>query len=122
MKTFNEFINKCPFCDGFKTGSIKLIDTIDDVNIFIPLNPVTDGHLLFVPIEHVVDFTDNPEVTARVARVAGEYVKKQKYECNLITSKGVNATQSVFHLHFHVVPRIKGDTLKLPWYDQQKGK
>ncbi|MER7748974.1 HIT domain-containing protein [Streptomyces bacillaris] len=33
---------------------------------------------------------------------------------NLITSKGVEATQSVFHLYVHIVPRRDGDNLPLP--------
>ena len=37
---------------------------------------------------------------------------------NLITSKGREATQSVFHLHVHVVPRAAGDGLPLPWTPQ----
>jgi len=36
-------------------------------------------------------------------------------EFNLITSAGKNATQSVFHLHVHLVPRVAGDGLSLPW-------
>jgi histidine triad (HIT) family protein len=37
---------------------------------------------------------------------------------NLSTSKGEAATQSVFHLHVHVVPRQEGDRLPLPWTPQ----
>ncbi len=37
---------------------------------------------------------------------------------NLITSKGEAATQSVFHLHVHIVPRQEGDRLPLPWTPQ----
>lgn len=38
---------------------------------------------------------------------------------NLITSRGGAATQTVFHLHVHVVPREAGDGLALPWTPQQ---
>lgn len=37
---------------------------------------------------------------------------------NLITSKGDAATQSVLHLHVHVVPRQADDDLPLPWTPQ----
>ncbi|MFJ3817807.1 HIT family protein [Streptomyces sp. NPDC090056] len=37
---------------------------------------------------------------------------------NLTTSKGTEATQSVFHLHVHVVPGQDGDNLPLPWTPQ----
>jgi histidine triad (HIT) family protein len=35
--------------------------------------------------------------------------------CNLITSKGREATQTVFHMHLHLVPRAENDGLLLPW-------
>ncbi len=34
---------------------------------------------------------------------------------NLINSCGAAAWQTVFHLHFHVIPRYAGDPLALPW-------
>ena len=39
---------------------------------------------------------------------------------NLITSIGAAATQTVFHLHVHVVPRHEGDGLLLPWSNQER--
>lgn len=37
---------------------------------------------------------------------------------NLITSKGADATQSVYHLHVHIAPRQADDGLHLPWTSQ----
>jgi len=34
---------------------------------------------------------------------------------NLINSCGPIAWQTVFHFHIHVIPRYKGDPLRLPW-------
>jgi histidine triad (HIT) family protein len=77
-----------------------------------PLSPVADGHLLVIPRQHVVDATEAPYVTAgtmlRAASVAAP-------PCNIITSAGPEATQTVQHLHIHVVPRRAGDGLALPW-------
>ena len=39
---------------------------------------------------------------------------------NLITSAGIPATQSVLHLHIHIVPRYENDGLHLPWTDQRR--
>lgn len=79
----------------------------------VPLNPVTGGHIIVIPYEHVSDALDDPEVSAIVMRRASEIAP---YPCNLITNVGREATQSVFHLHLHIVPRQKGDELALPWY------
>ena len=83
---------------------------------FEPLGPVTPGHALIIPTIHVEDFADNPTVSAVVAKSAALYAKEYGGPFNVITSKGKVATQSVFHLHLHLVPRRKDDGLALPWY------
>lgn len=79
----------------------------------VPLNPVVDGHLLVMPREHVRDATVDPHVTAVAARAAADLAVAP---CNIITSAGWEATQSVPHLHWHVVPRRENDGLALPWH------
>tara|TARA_R110002012_G_scaffold255141_2_gene434849 strand:+ start:96 stop:398 length:303 start_codon:yes stop_codon:yes gene_type:complete len=83
--------------------------------IFEPLNPAVKGHLLVVNKIHTKDFTDEPDVFAETARVAGWVANQLGGDFNLITSKGHNATQTVFHCHIHLVPRKENDNLKLPW-------
>jgi histidine triad (HIT) family protein len=83
---------------------------------FEPLGPVVPGHLLVVPKRHVTDARVDPAVTADTYRVAA-LLAREAGECNLITSVGAAATQSVFHLHVHVVPRRPSDGLRLPWVD-----
>jgi len=56
--------------------------------------------------------------TATVMRRAAELMAELP-AANIITSKGREATQSVFHLHVHVVPRQADDDLPLPWTPQQ---
>lgn len=108
----------CPFC---VTENIKsIVQDYGNCLIFEPLNPVVEGHLLVIPKKHVHDFTEDAEISAEVMRVASLYAGLHGGEYNLITSKGKNATQSVFHLHVHLVPRNDGDGLKLPWTDQKK--
>lgn len=91
----------------------------------VPLNPVTEGHVIFIPRKHVRDAATEPDVTAKVMEDASHYVQIRSrnfalgglYESvNLITSVGRPATQSVFHLHIHVVPRKENDGLALPLY------
>jgi len=105
--------DRCVFCQKIKEGSVTF--EREDVVSFEPLNPVTKGHLLVVPITHKEDFAENEFTTARVMEVASGMAKKLGGEFNLITSKGKNATQSIKHLHVHLVPRRENDGLLLPW-------
>ena len=83
-----------------------------DAVAIVPLNPVTEGHILVIPRQHVQDATDAPHVTAQTMLRAAAIAAPP---CNIITSAGPEATQTVFHLHIHVVPRRAGDGLALPW-------
>ncbi|MFD8938576.1 HIT family protein [Streptomyces sp. NPDC059578] len=78
---------------------------------------VNDGHLLVLPRTHVPDAGTDPDVTATVMRHAAQLMA-QHPNANLITSRGPAATQTVYHLHVHVVPREDGDGLPLPWTPQ----
>lgn len=84
----------------------------NSVVAFEPLNPVTEGHLLVVPKAHVRDALGKPDVTAATMKVAATLATAP---CNIITSAGTEATQTVFHLHLHIVPRRVADGLRLPW-------
>lgn len=85
------------------------------VMVFSPLNPVVKGHLLAVPTKHVLHAADDPAVAAYTMEEAAEYTQLAGGSWNLITSIGKEATQTVLHLHLHLVPRRKGDKLRLPW-------
>lgn len=109
---------ECIFCN---LGSIKGVTSVnDDVVMFEPLNPVTPGHRLFVHRRHTKHAGRNPRITGQVFEAAAEYGAKQLKPFNLITSAGEIATQTVFHLHVHYVPRAKDDGLMLPWSNQHE--
>jgi histidine triad (HIT) family protein len=89
----------------------------------VPLQPVVPGHMLIIPLRHVRDALEDPELTGAVMESAAEYAASAGlFPCNIMTSVGREATQSVFHLHIHVVPRTEGDGLMLPWSEQQARK
>lgn len=79
-----------------------------------PLNPVTPGHVIVIPIVHVADVGVDPVVSAMTMAAAAELAAEHT-DCNVITSRGEEASQTIGHLHLHVVPRRKGDMLALPW-------
>ena len=90
-----------------------------DAIAIVPLNPVTDGHVLVIPRQHVQDAASEPLLTGITARCAAELIGPSVDAFNLITSAGRDATQTVMHLHWHIVPRIAGDGLHLPWTGQE---
>ena len=110
----------CVFCEIVAgRAPAQIVEDADKHLTITPLGPVTPGHVLVIPKRHAEDFTTDLKVTADVMFQAGRYAKAQGGEWNLITSKGVEATQSVFHFHVHLVPRRPGDGLVLPWIAQQ---
>ncbi len=116
----------CPFCEivaGRAPATwIVAPDEWDDAVAFVPLNPVVEGHTLIVPKAHVRDFATDPDVSAATMRRAAELMRWTDRPMNVITSRGREATQSVFHLHLHLVPRAADDGLALPWYSGRGGR
>lgn len=106
--------NGCVFCDY--AGPNTVLWETPAVYAVEPLRQVTPGHTLIIPRAHAADFADDPAVTAAVFRGAAEYAQAHGIEdCNLITSKGEVASQTVRHVHIHVLPRTWDDALRLPW-------
>ncbi|GAA4928855.1 HIT family protein [Streptomonospora halophila] len=105
----------CVFCD-IVTGNAPATITREwgDAIAFTPLNPVNPGHTLVIPRVHVDSAVTDPDVTAATMRRAAQLAKESEHS-NILTSIGRPATQSIFHLHIHVVPRRAGDWLMLPW-------
>ncbi|QBI56838.1 HIT family protein [Streptomonospora litoralis] len=85
-----------------------------DAIAFTPLNPVVEGHTLVIPRVHVDSAATDPDIAAATMRRAVQLAAEAEHS-NILTSIGKPATQSVFHLHVHVVPRRAGDGLMLPW-------
>jgi histidine triad (HIT) family protein len=111
----------CVFCDLIREGDKAPNDWVEagpGYRVFAPLNPVTKGHLLVVPTEHVRDALDDPRTTAFIMGAAATVANANRIgACNFITSVGREATQSIRHLHVHIVPRRENDGLMLPWSD-----
>ena len=105
----------CQIIDGEAPATI--VRRWSDAVAIVPLGPVTPWHLLVIPTVHVRDALADPSVTAAVFRAAAEIAP---HPCNLITNVGREATQSVFHLHVHIVPRAEGDGLALPWWSGRR--
>lgn len=77
--------------------------------------PVSPGHSLIIPLRHCASFFDltPQEMAACMALIAEERrvldaeFKPDGY--NIGVNVGPAAGQSIFHVHFHLIPRYKGD-------------
>jgi len=123
----------CVFCpdnwdnlDAVEGGPVTMGYSHGRVLIIRPLDPVTPGHVLLIHEKHGQDFTSNYDVARDLAANAARYTREQQTlhgtQFNIITSIGPAATQTVLHTHLHVVPRVEGDGLPLPWTPQHEAK
>ncbi len=108
---------KCVFCNISQQDSSGQIEyKYEHSFVITPLNPVTIGHKLIIPYCHLDTFMESPLMTGRVFEDAANYAADHFGDnVNLITSAGRIATQTVGHLHVHVIPRRRDDGLQLPW-------
>lgn len=110
----------CPFCDRWLHGEFERCGSYPSMPVirFEPLNPVTPGHMLFLPASH--EEHPAPEAVGECMKRAAEYAEDQGGDYNLITSSGASATQTIAHMHVHYVPRREDDRLTLPWTGQKR--
>lgn len=110
----------CDFCEIVaERNPAQVVRRWDGVLAIRPRGGgVADGHLLVIPHRCVPDIGADIALSARVMACAAELAAELP-ACNVITSKGATATQTVFHFHVHVVPRVAGDDLRLPWSAQR---
>lgn len=110
----------CIFCEIVAGSSPATILWHNDFSLIIePLNPVTPGHVIALPKTHVDNFSEEWLPSAEVMEAVFQYTRNLGMDYNVITSSGHSATQTVRHLHVHVIPRVPGDGLLLPWSNQQ---
>jgi histidine triad (HIT) family protein len=110
-------VTKCIFCDIADKKLAAHILFEDDIAVaFLDKTPLFAGHVLVIPRPHVVTL---PELAAdlvgpffeRVQAVARAIPKALGSQGTFVAMNNV-VSQSVAHLHVHVVPRTKGDGLK----------
>jgi histidine triad (HIT) family protein len=108
----------CIFCDIISGDAEASFVYQDDLVVaFLTIGPVTAGHLMVVPIDHMPQLADlTDEVGARMFNVAvklAQALRDSGLRCegiNLFHADGAVAFQEVFHSHLHVIPRYAGDS------------
>lgn len=116
----------CPFCEIVQRDDPDAREVYRDEHVvaFFPTEPAVLGHTMVVPRAHVPDIWSLSEETAgqlarATVRLAGAIRQAVHPEgLNVIQSNGEAATQTVFHLHVHLVPRWDGDAMGPIWPEE----
>lgn len=110
----------CIFCKivAGKMPCYKIYED-DFVLAFLDISNDGNGHTLVIPKKHCENILDCDDKTLTkvfeaVKKISLHYVQNcGATGVNLLNASGKDAEQSVFHLHIHILPRFKGDNLKV---------
>ena len=107
----------CVFCKVISgTVTAPIVHETTDTVAFLDHRPVFKGHTLVTPREHIVTLPELPAelltpVFAETQRIANAITTGLGAQGTFVAVNNV-VSQSVAHLHVHVVPRTKGDGLR----------
>ncbi|MCI4371756.1 MAG: HIT family protein [Thermoplasmata archaeon] len=83
---------------------------------FMDIRPMIRGHTLVIPKVHAASLEELPKESSgpilETARKVATALRHSGLRCdgvNLWLADGTAAGQEVFHVHFHVLPRFRGD-------------
>jgi histidine triad (HIT) family protein len=93
----------------------------DHVLAFLDLYPLSSGHTLIIPKQRVAFLHELDEDHAaalgralpKVARAVLAATGATAY--NVLQNNGASAHQAVFHVHFHIIPKLDGKGLGVGW-------
>lgn len=109
----------CLFCKiAKKEIPAEIVYEDADTLAFLDIKPVHPGHVLIIAKTHSDDLTDMDPVDLQAVmgvaqRVARALLALGYDGTNVSTNAKPASGQTVFHTHFHVVPRPLGDGLQL---------
>lgn len=112
----------CPFCEIVERDeAAREVYRDSDIIAFFPTEPAVLGHILVVPRMHVPHIWSLDDSLAARLGVTTKNIARVMHDClqpdgmNIIQSNGAAATQTVMHLHIHVVPRWHDDRMGRIW-------
>lgn len=117
----NERMDDCIFCKILK-NEIPSSTVYEDDNFrgIMDIAPISKGHVILLAKKHVANLLEADDELLTVALPAVKKVAKavkKTMGCdgiNVLQNNGKEAGQTIYHLHFHVIPRSKDDGVELP--------
>jgi histidine triad (HIT) family protein len=110
-------VSECPFCQIADGALAAHVVAADELTVsFLDSRPLFKGHVLVIPRAHYVTLADLPPsligpLFGRVRRISAIMPGTLGSQGSFVALNNI-VSQSVPHLHVHVVPRTKGDGLR----------
>lgn len=114
--------SNCIFCK-LASGEFSSSTIYEDhlFRVILDISPAAKGHALLIPKRHIENIFEldgeESQLALSVIREVSCAIKKT-LNCdgiNVLQNNGAAAGQSVFHLHFHIIPRYENDQVHIPW-------
>lgn len=93
----------------------------EDFKVIMDASPAAKGHSIILPKTHAANLFELPdEYCEKIMKVAKKCATavKETLHCdgvNILQNNGEAAGQTVFHLHVHIIPRMKDDDINITW-------
>lgn len=109
----------CIFCKIInKEIPAAIFYETNEIVAFLNINPVNPGHFLILPKKHSVNILDTDDhlladmavAVKKLVPIVMEIVDAPAF--NLEVNNGAEASQVIFHAHWHIVPRFETDGLE----------
>ncbi len=119
-------MSACVFCKIIrKEVPAGIVAEEENALAFMDIMPARKGHVLVVPKAHaetmadiaLLDLHAAMSLVHKVARGIQAAIRPPGY--SVVQLNGAASGQTVFHVHFHVIPRKSGDGLALKWSHEQ---
>ncbi|GAC1314638.1 MAG: hypothetical protein NVSMB16_11370 [Acidimicrobiales bacterium] len=114
----------CLFCEILGGSAAQRVWEDDTTLAFLDIRPVFPGHTLVVPRRHVETLSDlaatDVEPFFASVRLLARAVERSLDAGGTFVAINNRVSQSVPHLHCHIVPRTKGDGLRGFFWPRQK--
>ena len=119
--------------DKILSGEIPSYKVYEDEHVlaFLDINPLSAGHTLVIPKEAAETLDQlSDESAAALGRVLPRISRAVlaatgSKEFNILQNNGRGAHQAVFHVHFHIIPRVGAAGLGINWrpkeFDPEEG-
>ena len=118
MCLFCEFLSgkRKKHTNGFRFKKIHEREhTVSFLSIDFP--KTVDGHMLVIPKKHYEKLEDIPayilEDLIKHVSLSTKVMDSIFPSCNVLLNNGKEAGQTIFHVHFHIIPRRDGDGIEI---------